>query len=161
MTVKDERLYIGGLGKEWTSQEGVSAGREASGLATVPQTHSIQQQYVIYTPAVVCHIYTSSSMSYIHQQYVIYTPAVCHIYTSSMSYTAAVCRIYISSMSYIHQQYVIYTAAVCHIHQQQYVIYTAAVCHIYTSSMSYIQQQYRNSLLFRLENFRKKNIRVK
>ena len=25
MTVKDERLYIGGLGKEWTSQEGVSA----------------------------------------------------------------------------------------------------------------------------------------
>ena len=24
MTVKDQRLYIGGLGKEWTTQEGVS-----------------------------------------------------------------------------------------------------------------------------------------
>ena len=27
MTVKDQRLYIGGLGKEWTSQEGVSTSR--------------------------------------------------------------------------------------------------------------------------------------
>ena len=52
MTVKDQRLYIGGLGKEWTSQEGVSAGRTVAYSIVMSQYitvyHSIPQYITVY-----------------------------------------------------------------------------------------------------------------
>ena len=52
MTVKDQRLYIGGLGKEWTSQEGVSAGRAVAYSIVISQYTtvycSISQYTIVY-----------------------------------------------------------------------------------------------------------------
>ncbi len=41
MTVKGHHLYIGGLGKEWTTQEGVSAFQWASETSTVASVRSL------------------------------------------------------------------------------------------------------------------------